>query len=74
MPRVLLNKQTGDLIEGHRITFLDQLGDLTPPDTKGYTLGFLSHDGWIIFHPAMGQWGIFLNLTSEKWFEDLGEL
>lgn len=68
---VLMNKKTGDLFEGHRISLLDKHWN----DSSRLTNVFIvSYDGWAIYHPEMHFSPIYFNLECEKWFENLGEL
>lgn len=74
---VLMNRKTGDLFEGHKVTFMDQEW-VKENDLKdfGYQiqLGVFQHDGWIVYHPEMSPAPLFFNRTCEKWFKVLGDL
>lgn len=74
----LLNKKTGDLFQGYRISLYDNNseGDVLTRFGAIYSISVkeLRHDGWIIFHPKMGDNPLFFNRHCEKWFTNLGEI
>lgn len=72
--RVLMNLKTGELMEGHRISLFDKGNKLDVGTDYKVSLEVLTHDGWIIYHPQIGKFAFFLNVSGEKFFEDLGEL
>jgi len=74
---VLMNRKTGDLMIGYRVTFMDVEREYifsTPiPDTFPTRFGVLEHHGWVIEHPIFEvPW--FMNLKSDTLLENLGEL
>lgn len=90
---VLMNKRTGDLWVGYRVTFMDQMEAMVSSDTwntavaetnseevveeapPAWSVGFLKQDGWLVQHPKMcGEFALFFNMKSSKFFENLGEL
>lgn len=80
---VLMNKRTGDLMLGVRVTFFENdLGDIRSYQYKSdssdsvYYIAFgpTGYIGWLIEHPKMGKFNIFFNKKCEEWFEVLGEL
>jgi hypothetical protein len=71
---VLMCKKNGELIEGYRISFLDNQDTIEV--TKGYAISLttIRHDGWLLCHPEVAKTPMFFNRECEKWFEVLGEL
>jgi len=75
---VLLCKNTGELMTGTRINFLDKKDfDSEILSTKEtnipFRIGMLVHDGWILTGPSEFS-RCYLNNECEQWFENLGEL
>ncbi len=64
-----MNKKTGDLFEGYRMSCIDEAGEIV----DGYSIGIMSQCGWVIFHPKLLT-GHFFNMHCEDFFEVLGEL
>lgn len=73
--RVLINKKTGDLMEGHRIYLFDRPAEYSiKPGSINVAAFTWDYDGWIVYHPQMLPYAIYFNKKCEEWFEDLGEL
>lgn len=71
----VLMAKNGNLVEGYRVSILDQQGNEELVNLEGYSIGFLEHDGWIITNPFLyGGMGVFLNRAAGKSLEILGEL
>ena len=71
---VLLNKRTGDLYVGYKVSLLGSISDEYKISGNNYSIALASHDGWILQHPRFGQFLIFFNREVENMFEVLGEL
>jgi len=75
---VFVNKNTGDLMTGVRINFLDKKdfdGEiLNVKETNlPFRIGMLVHDGWVLTGPDIIS-RCFFNNECEQWFDNLGEL
>ena len=75
----LMNKRTGDLFEGVRVSLFDNF--IADADIQsvawGIHLSQLNHDGWVVFHPDesfAGYWLWFNNKGCDRIFESLGEM
>ena len=77
---VLMNKETGDLLEGYRILLYDKEESIYPvawTEGQGNRVKLIctsEHDGWIVYRPDVSPFAWFFNRESEKFFEVLGEL
>ena len=73
-PFVLMNKKTGDLFLGYRITFLDKSEAYTGPWGM-VQIGVFEHDGWVVqLPPDEFPYPMYFNRECEKLFDVLGEL
>lgn len=70
---VLLNKKTGELLEGLRITFMDKDHiRQTFSEKSTWRICVVAHDGWVI-RGLVPVW-YFFNRRIKNTFIDLGEL
>jgi hypothetical protein len=72
----LLDLNSAEILQGRRITFIDNNnGGMKEYGVGEYKIGFFQCDGWLIYHPKIGQWSIFMNIEwVERMFENLGEV
>ena len=71
---VLMAKNTGALMVGYRVTFLDEISPEILPRLK-YQVCVAEHHGWVVeFHKSVSRHALFFNLEFEKMFENLGVL
>lgn len=75
---VLMNRRTGELMEGCRVALLDQAwaDDIQPSGASALEIITVQHDGWVIRGPEeLDGFTLFFNHEgTEEMFENLGEL
>lgn len=80
---VLMNRKTGDLYEGYRVSLFDKILRQSLSNGQCINMGStysislmsnLDYDGWIIYNPNGSPLGFFMNRKSETLFKVLGEL
>ena len=74
---VLMRRESGDLVEGLRMSFYDTLDgfDKCFPQKDNYQVAIVHHVGWVIYHPEHLRVWVFQTVEQiESTFEVLGEL
>lgn len=72
---ILLHKRTSEILEGTRISFMDNETEYNITNDDTYKISMISCDGWLVRNPQITMFSWYLtNKCVEDDFEILGTI